>query len=193
MRRTITTSSTNDKAEAAATNENNQSGNEDLKQPDNNIPYSHHHQMLSKKDSSACTNTINCPFFRNSGLSEGSLDNLIRRLPQQPQRNGAASDIITSTFTDVSKSKCTREKLTKQEPNDEQLFDYDGFFTKQIEAKKRDGSYRYFKKVVRQAATFPQVHEHLEPNGQLRPVTIWCSNDYLVNFDDYNCDAFLTI
>jgi hypothetical protein len=173
---------------------------EDVKQQassNSTMPYSHHHQH-AKKDSSAaaaaCTNTINCPFFRSSGLSDGSLDKLIRRLPQQPQRNGTAGDVITSTFTDmrrsqIKKSKCTRDEQAAAKENaaeeNNRLFNYDNFFGKQIEAKKRDGSYRYFKKVVRQAATFPEVHEHLEPNGQLRPVTIWCSNDYLVNTKFY--------
>ena len=57
-------------------------------------------------------------------------------------------------------------------------FDYEHFFGERIAAKKRDGSYRSFKKVVRHAASFPQVHEHTAA-GQLKPVTIWCSNDYL--------------
>jgi 5-aminolevulinate synthase len=142
----------------------------------------------STTTTAACTNTINCPFFRNSGLTDASLNKLIRRLPNQPQRGGNG-DIIATSFMQMSKkpatAKCTRPKETAKdeeqtEASAKSLFDYDRFFGGQIAAKKRDGSYRYFKKVVREAATFPQVHEHIEATGQLRPVTIWCSNDYLV-------------
>ena len=67
---------------------------------------------------------------------------------------------------------------SKRRRNEAVLFDYESFFSERIEAKKRDGSYRSFKKVVRHAATFPRVQEHTA-QGEHKPVTIWCSNDYL--------------
>lgn len=58
-------------------------------------------------------------------------------------------------------------------------FDYEKFFGSKIEAKKTDGSYRTFKRVIRHAKTFPSVQE-LEPkSGHARDITVWCSNDYL--------------
>lgn len=57
------------------------------------------------------------------------------------------------------------------------LFNYDRFFEQKISDKKKDGSYRYFKKVLRHAEKFPYIQEHVE--GKTRDITIWCSNDYL--------------
>lgn len=42
--------------------------------------------------------------------------------------------------------------------------------------KKVDHSYRIFKKVNRLAMDFPYA---LEYTGIEKPVTVWCSNDYL--------------
>lgn len=42
--------------------------------------------------------------------------------------------------------------------------------------KKKDHSYRIFKKVNRLADNFPSA---LEYTGEEKPVTVWCSNDYL--------------
>lgn len=42
--------------------------------------------------------------------------------------------------------------------------------------KKKDHSYRVFKKVNRLAMDFPYA---LEYTGNEKPVTVWCSNDYL--------------
>ncbi|KAG5680152.1 hypothetical protein PVAND_009677 [Polypedilum vanderplanki] len=56
------------------------------------------------------------------------------------------------------------------------LFAYEDFFHEQIMKKKRDHSYRVFKKVNRLAGPgqFPKGLEY----GN-RPITVWCSNDYL--------------
>ncbi len=55
-------------------------------------------------------------------------------------------------------------------------FKYDDFFKSQIMKKKMDHSYRVFKKVNRNAENFPAANEFSW--GQ-RPITVWCSNDYL--------------
>ncbi|XP_038220038.1 5-aminolevulinate synthase, erythroid-specific, mitochondrial [Zerene cesonia] len=56
-------------------------------------------------------------------------------------------------------------------------YSYDKFFNEQISAKKRDYSYRVFRKVSRLAADgmYPQALEGLDN----RRVTVWCANDYL--------------
>lgn len=61
--------------------------------------------------------------------------------------------------------------ITKSEP-----FAYAEFFHKQILKKKKDHSYRVFKKVNRLAEQFPAAMEY---TGTEKPVTVWCSNDYL--------------
>ena len=56
------------------------------------------------------------------------------------------------------------------------FFPYENFFHEQIAKKKQDHSYRIFKKVARDAGHFPQAKEYTA--GE-KPVTVWCSNDYL--------------
>lgn len=57
-------------------------------------------------------------------------------------------------------------------------FPYENFFHQQIMKKKMDHSYRVFKKVNRLAGPgqFPNAMEY---SWGEKPVTVWCSNDYL--------------
>jgi 5-aminolevulinate synthase len=54
---------------------------------------------------------------------------------------------------------------------------YEAFFRKQIGALHREGRYRVFADLERQAGAFPYATHH-RPRGQ-QQVTVWCSNDYL--------------
>ncbi|WP_428484711.1 5-aminolevulinate synthase [Rhodopila sp.] len=54
---------------------------------------------------------------------------------------------------------------------------YETFFRKQIDVLRREGNYRVFADLERQAGHFPCATHHRE-RGQA-PVTVWCSNDYL--------------
>uniref|UniRef100_T1PD90 5-aminolevulinate synthase n=1 Tax=Musca domestica TaxID=7370 RepID=T1PD90_MUSDO len=58
-------------------------------------------------------------------------------------------------------------------------FAYENFFQEQIMKKKQDHSYRVFKKVNRLAGSglFPHALEY--STREERPITVWCSNDYL--------------
>jgi 5-aminolevulinate synthase len=60
-------------------------------------------------------------------------------------------------------------------------FEYSNFFLEQIEAKKRDNSYRIFKRVQRTSGLFPQAEEKKDSDEEndSRKITVWCSNDYL--------------
>lgn len=57
------------------------------------------------------------------------------------------------------------------------VYAYENFFHEQISAKKRDHSYRIFRKVSRLAAAdaYPQALE----GADNKRVTVWCANDYL--------------
>ena len=59
---------------------------------------------------------------------------------------------------------------------EEAHFPYEEFFHEQIMRKKKDHSYRIFKKVNRLAESFPGA---LEYSCGKKPITVWCSNDYL--------------
>ena len=60
-------------------------------------------------------------------------------------------------------------------------FDYTTFFDEKIETKKRDNSYRIFKRVQRKSGLFPRAAEknQLDDETDSRTITVWCSNDYL--------------
>ncbi|GJD99125.1 5-aminolevulinate synthase [Methylobacterium isbiliense] len=55
--------------------------------------------------------------------------------------------------------------------------DYESFFAAQLQGLHREGRYRIFTDLERQAGRFPHATHHA-PGGQSE-VTVWCSNDYL--------------
>lgn len=55
--------------------------------------------------------------------------------------------------------------------------EYERFFAERIGALKREGRYRVFADLERQAGRFPRALCHRE--GGVREITVWCSNDYL--------------
>ncbi|XP_034552724.1 LOW QUALITY PROTEIN: 5-aminolevulinate synthase, nonspecific, mitochondrial-like [Notolabrus celidotus] len=58
-------------------------------------------------------------------------------------------------------------------------FQYDNYFGKKIESKKKDHTYRIFKTVNRSAPSFPMADDYSESLHAKRDVSVWCSNDYL--------------
>ncbi len=55
--------------------------------------------------------------------------------------------------------------------------DHEAFFRSELEGLKREGRYRVFIDIERQAGRFPRARLH--GRGGAREVTVWCSNDYL--------------
>jgi 5-aminolevulinate synthase len=54
---------------------------------------------------------------------------------------------------------------------------YEAFFRRELDALHREGRYRVFADIERQAGRFPRATYHSETGP--RDVTVWCSNDYL--------------
>ena len=79
---------------------------------------------------------------------------------------------FTFSITESQKCKTTGGSNTGSTGS---VFNYDALFVSQIEAKKRDHTYRVFKKVSRKGADFPIAHDITTG----KDITVWCSNDYL--------------
>ena len=55
--------------------------------------------------------------------------------------------------------------------------DFEAKFASAIGQLKREGRYRIFADIVRHQGSFPEATWHAQ--GSKRPITVWCSNDYL--------------
>ncbi|KAI5795709.1 pyridoxal phosphate-dependent transferase [Geopyxis carbonaria] len=84
--------------------------------------------------------------------------------------HGTAALNASDKPTRVTRPTKVLEKCTN--PN---AFNYEAFYTNELDKKHKDKSYRYFNNINRLAEKFPQAH--LEDPTKL--VTAWCSNDYL--------------
>ncbi|XP_035402900.1 5-aminolevulinate synthase, non-specific, mitochondrial isoform X2 [Cygnus atratus] len=58
-------------------------------------------------------------------------------------------------------------------------FQYDQFFERKIDEKKKDHTYRVFKTVNRKAQIFPMADDYSDSLITKKEVSVWCSNDYL--------------
>ena len=56
-------------------------------------------------------------------------------------------------------------------------FDYTAFASAALDQLRADGNYRYFAELKRERGSFPVAIDR--SSGAQRPVTVWCSNDYL--------------
>ncbi|MBR0657610.1 aminotransferase class I/II-fold pyridoxal phosphate-dependent enzyme, partial [Neoroseomonas oryzicola] len=54
---------------------------------------------------------------------------------------------------------------------------YEAYFRSQLDGLRREGRYRVFADIERQAGQYPRAIRH--DAGAAREVTVWCSNDYL--------------
>jgi len=74
------------------------------------------------------------------------------------------------------KAAADAAEKTKSAPRKHHVgFNYDDFYTAELDKKHQDSSYRYFNNINRLAAKFPVAHT-ANPKEE---VQVWCANDYL--------------
>jgi 5-aminolevulinate synthase len=57
--------------------------------------------------------------------------------------------------------------------------DYEGQFRDAVARIRGEGRYRVVCDLAREAGAFPRARRYPHPDADARPVTVWCSNDYL--------------
>lgn len=88
-------------------------------------------------------------------------------------------ETVKPTITAVQDEEVTHEQQEERGSGTEfadDAFPYQNFFQEQILKKKRDHSYRIFKKVARFAKQPPFAQNFASLDQE---ITVWCSNDYL--------------
>ncbi|XP_072305054.1 5-aminolevulinate synthase, non-specific, mitochondrial-like [Eucyclogobius newberryi] len=112
-----------------------------------------------------------CPFFATEMLQE--YNKVIKEASQELQEDVHADSVIVER----SLKSSVQAHLLKNKPFLDITFDYETFFTKMIQNKKDDHTYRIFKTINRSAASFPMA-ENCSSDVK-RDVSVWCSKDYL--------------
>ncbi|XP_054831778.1 5-aminolevulinate synthase, non-specific, mitochondrial isoform X2 [Eublepharis macularius] len=98
------------------------------------------------------------------------------------KRDGEKQNGLLKKFQDiVLKQRPERVSHLLQEnlPKSVSTFQYDQFFEKKIDEKKKDHTYRVFKTVNRRAQIFPMADDYSDSQTSKKEVSVWCSNDYL--------------
>jgi len=128
-----------------------------------------------------------CPFLRGlstiSSSGQAAAENLETRYPHadpladdQKQccpRDEAKTDETVESEAEKAQEVANSDKDSASKTKRVDLgYDYETKLKELIEKKKKDESYRVFRKVRRFSWNFPFGTE------QDRPVTVWCSNDY---------------
>ncbi|EMR10647.1 5-aminolevulinic acid synthase [Pneumocystis murina B123] len=86
---------------------------------------------------------------------------------------------VFGSISDGKSEVCPYGKAILNAPHEQvltnQFFDYEEWFSSELDKKRRDKSYRYFNNINRLANEAPYAHT----NDLNKRVTVWCSNDYL--------------
>merc|ERR1711892_963810 len=148
-------------------------------------------QKISTQNPAGVTNTMLCPFLSllpskfARHYSTSLLKNFGSHCPvitQGRSRRMAtyATPGIAYQEEIVGKDSYSQHLKTMADQTDTEArtspFGYETFFDDEIQKKKMDNSYRIFKKVNRNAKTFPAAREF---SWGKKDITVWCSNDYL--------------
>lgn len=132
---------------------------------------------MSRNLSSAIGDESNSSIQQTRNMS--SLQQATDEKRSMPVQEEKKCPFLSSAIAEKSSGviKAVQEDI-QDIPAQRTTFPYERFFNEQILKKKKDHSYRVFKKVNRLAKSgeFPTA---LEYSFGETPITVWCSNDYL--------------
>lgn len=151
---------------ATRTLKTNAPNNQELK---TNLPQTEIAEVANKP--TECSNTISCQHYtscKSKSIVKKSFSDLV-------DTSAPCDNCFILSDQTTHNSEASNSSAAKVGANSH--FDYEALFAETIARKKKDGSYRNFKKVIRSAANFPNIQEKTQEG--VRDVTIWCSNDYL--------------
>ncbi|KAK5094895.1 hypothetical protein LTR24_003343 [Lithohypha guttulata] len=100
---------------------------------------------------------------------KANVDTKMYRAEQQPVPPSKAKQFVKSPEAEIARAG------PKPAVPDTPKFDYEKFYTNELDKKHKDKSYRYFNNINRMAKEFPRAHMATKEEQ----VTVWCSNDYL--------------
>lgn len=112
-----------------------------------------------------------CPFMRQAMKQRDQ----VRHYSSASKPANATAAPATKTNSPYSFKTEQLKDVEVDLSSNESGFDYNGFWSNEIEKKRSDKSYRYFNNINRLAHEFPRAHRTNED----KKVTVWCSNDYL--------------
>uniref|UniRef100_A0A8C6YUN6 5-aminolevulinate synthase n=1 Tax=Nothoprocta perdicaria TaxID=30464 RepID=A0A8C6YUN6_NOTPE len=98
------------------------------------------------------------------------------------QAEGEEQSGLLKKFKDImlkQRPESVSHLLQDNLPKSVSTFQYDQFFEKKIDEKKKDHTYRIFKTVNRKAQIFPMADDYSDSLITKKEVSVWCSNDYL--------------
>jgi len=131
--------------------------------------------------SGAASSDMPCPFL--SRLSSQFVKNYSGKLLKTygdhcpvMSKQGVTAATASVHAPSIKQVGLNRDHIEVKEFGNNQAFEYEKYFEKEIEKKKMDHSYRVFKKVMRDATKFPAAKEF---SFFPKDITVWCSNDYL--------------
>ncbi|CAH2316516.1 5-aminolevulinate synthase, erythroid-specific, mitochondrial [Pelobates cultripes] len=154
-------------------------------------------RTLAQAAPQAATANAKCPFIETEMDKEQSV--FVQRAGPEVQEDLKTfkADALSSLFMEVQTSlknkflgspkkvnlgtgaPFTPTHLLKENLSGGAAFGYDEFFSRRIEEKKQDHTYRVFKTVNRKADAYPFAEDFSDLQGDKKEVSVWCSNDYL--------------
>lgn len=91
-------------------------------------------------------------------------------------------NLIAMNFIIIIIIVCATVTTGNHDKDDRKQFNYNEFFSNQIQAKMKDKTYRKFRILAREPGVEPTAKHFIDPTipiDQGRDITVWCSNDYL--------------